>query len=104
MSLTTREPRSHEVAASNMASATARHTPSGSAQHALSRSRVAATSAPGPAHHCCFRVQHARLLSPACPALARALPLQFAMKRQVVGIWKCKACNKVQAGGAYVLK
>lgn len=29
---------------------------------------------------------------------------QFAMKRQVVGIWKCKACNKTQAGGAYVLK
>ena len=36
----------------------------------------------------------------ACPPL---LP-QFAMKRQVVGIWKCKACNKTQAGGAYVLK
>ncbi len=26
------------------------------------------------------------------------------MKRQAVGIWKCKACHKVQAGGAYVLK
>ena len=29
---------------------------------------------------------------------------QFGMKRLVVGIWKCKACNKTQAGGAYVLK
>ncbi|PSC71657.1 60S ribosomal L37a [Micractinium conductrix] len=28
---------------------------------------------------------------------------KFGMKRQVVGIWKCKACNKTQAGGAYVL-
>jgi len=26
-----------------------------------------------------------------------------AMKRVVVGIWGCKACKKVQAGGAYVL-
>ena len=26
------------------------------------------------------------------------------MKRQAVGIWKCKACKKVQAGGAYTLK
>jgi len=25
------------------------------------------------------------------------------MKRQAVGIWKCKACKKVQAGGAYTL-
>ena len=39
---------------------------------------------------------------PARPALPGCL--QFAMKRQVVGIWKCKACNKTQAGGAYVLK
>ena len=29
---------------------------------------------------------------------------KFAMRRAVVGIWKCKACNKTQAGGAYVLK
>lgn len=25
-----------------------------------------------------------------------------AMKRSCVGIWKCKACNKTVAGGAYV--
>ena len=37
-----------------------------------------------------------------CPP-APATP-QFAMKRAVVGIWKCKACKKTQAGGAYVLK
>ena len=30
--------------------------------------------------------------------------MQHAMKRQAVGIWKCKACKKVQAGGAYTLK
>jgi large subunit ribosomal protein L37Ae len=30
--------------------------------------------------------------------------LQTAMKRVAVGIWGCKACKKVQAGGAYVLK
>lgn len=29
---------------------------------------------------------------------------QFAMKRQAVGIWGCKPCGKVQAGGAYTLK
>ncbi len=29
---------------------------------------------------------------------------QFSMKRQAVGIWGCKACGKVQAGGAYTLK
>lgn len=40
---------------------------------------------------------------PAAPLLLLC-PLQFSMKRQVVGIWKCKACNKTQAGGAYVLK
>jgi hypothetical protein len=31
-----------------------------------------------------------------------ALP-QYAMKRQAVGIWHCRACNKTRAGGAYVL-
>jgi len=30
--------------------------------------------------------------------------LQFSVKRQAVGIWKCKSCNKTQAGGAYTLK
>lgn len=25
------------------------------------------------------------------------------MKRQSTGIWKCRGCNKVRAGGAYVL-
>ncbi len=34
----------------------------------------------------------------------RMLAAQYAMKRAAVGIWKCKACHKVQAGGAYVLK
>mmetsp|Transcript_28229 Transcript_28229/g.71974 ORF Transcript_28229/g.71974 Transcript_28229/m.71974 type:complete len:93 (+) Transcript_28229:47-325(+) len=28
---------------------------------------------------------------------------KFAVKRQAVGIWGCKACKKVVAGGAYVL-
>ena len=28
---------------------------------------------------------------------------KFGMKRAVVGIWKCKGCNKTQAGGAYTL-
>ncbi len=28
---------------------------------------------------------------------------KFGMKRAVVGVWKCKGCNKTQAGGAYVL-
>jgi ribosomal protein L37AE/L43A len=37
-------------------------------------------------------------------AAGPGLLLQYAMKRQVVGIWKCKGCNKTQAGGAYVLK
>ena len=32
------------------------------------------------------------------------LPVQYNMKRTAVGIWKCKACKKVQAGGAYTLK
>jgi len=28
---------------------------------------------------------------------------KYAVKRQAVGIWNCKACKKVQAGGAYTL-
>ena len=28
---------------------------------------------------------------------------KVAMKREVVGIWKCSACEKTQAGGAYCL-
>ena len=51
------------------------------------------------AHVSMFR----RLLTPR-PCCPPAPGLQFAMKRAVVGIWKCKACNKTQAGGAYVLK
>ena len=30
--------------------------------------------------------------------------LQYSVKRQAVGIWKCKACKKTQAGGAFTLK
>nr|DAD18291.1 TPA_asm: hypothetical protein HUJ06_019754 [Nelumbo nucifera] len=29
---------------------------------------------------------------------------QYAVKRKVVGIWGCKDCGKVKAGGAYTLK
>lgn len=29
---------------------------------------------------------------------------QFAVKRKAVGIWGCKDCRKVKAGGAYTLK
>lgn len=44
-------------------------------------------------------------LCPRCAPLPGPLLLpQFSMKRQVVGVWKCKACKKTQAGGAYVLK
>lgn len=28
---------------------------------------------------------------------------KYSVKRSAVGIWKCKACNKIQAGGAYTL-
>ena len=28
---------------------------------------------------------------------------KYGMKRSAVGIWKCKGCNKTQAGGAYTL-
>jgi large subunit ribosomal protein L37Ae len=30
--------------------------------------------------------------------------LQYAVKRKSVGIWGCKDCGKVKAGGAYTLK
>lgn len=28
---------------------------------------------------------------------------KYSVKRSAVGIWNCKSCKKVQAGGAYVL-
>lgn len=34
----------------------------------------------------------------------RVCVMQFAVKRTAVGIWNCKSCKKVQAGGAYTLK
>jgi ribosomal protein L37AE/L43A len=32
------------------------------------------------------------------------LCFQFAVKRKAVGIWGCKDCGKVKAGGAYTMK
>lgn len=32
------------------------------------------------------------------------LMMQYAVKRKSVGIWGCKDCGKVKAGGAYTLK
>jgi len=40
--------------------------------------------------------QHARYTCPFCG--------KDTIKRQVTGIWKCSACKKISAGGAYTLK
>lgn len=38
--------------------------------------------------------QHSRYMCTFCG--------KFSVQRQAVGIWKCKTCGKVSAGGAYV--
>lgn len=35
--------------------------------------------------------------------IAMAWRLQDSVRREVTGIWACKACRKVTAGGAYTL-
>lgn len=37
------------------------------------------------------------------PAPPFLIPPQFSVKRAVVGIWACKACDRKYAGGAYQL-
>ena len=39
--------------------------------------------------------QHSRFLCDFCG--------KYAVKRTAVGIWECKPCNRVKAGGAYTL-
>lgn len=40
--------------------------------------------------------QHAKYTCPFCG--------KDTTRRQVTGIWKCSACKKISAGGAYTLK
>ncbi|RWV87473.1 hypothetical protein GW17_00050525, partial [Ensete ventricosum] len=39
-----------------------------------------------------------------CSCLLLRCPYNYAVKRKAVGIWGCKDCGKVKAGGAYTLK
>lgn len=57
-----------------------------------------------PSQNCGTLIAPICVQADAASLTSAGLLLQFAMKRQVVGIWKCKACKKTQAGGAYVLK
>ena len=47
--------------------------------------------------------QHARYTCPFCGKVNMINDYQTAIKRQAVGIWKCRGCNKLIAGGAWEL-